>query len=72
MIKNITGTYNLSSNIKTYLTDLAKKISIATGAKIKLSNQKTYSFTLNNNKILKKLKINKKLLNIEDNISRFI
>jgi nucleoside-diphosphate-sugar epimerase len=72
MTKNITGTYNLSSNIKTYLTDLAKKISIATGAKIKLSNQKTYSFTLNNNKILKKLKINKKLLNIENNISRFI
>tara|TARA_Y100000590_G_scaffold469367_1_gene656529 strand:+ start:2254 stop:3051 length:798 start_codon:yes stop_codon:yes gene_type:complete len=72
ILKNVSGVYNLSANIKIYLNSLANKISLLTGAKILYSNEKTYSFTLNNNKILKKLKIKKKLLNLENNLIKVI
>ena len=65
--KNINGIYNLSTNIKIYLHDLAQDISLYTGAKIIYSNSKTFSFTLNNKKLLKKIKIIKDLKNLRKN-----
>ena len=72
MLKNISGIFNLSSNEKIYIKDIAKWISRKTRARILYSNEKTYSFTLNNNKLLNKLKIDKKLLNLKKNIIRII
>ena len=43
--KNIQGIFNLSTNFKIYLHDLAYDLSSLTGAKIIYSNSKTYSFT---------------------------
>ena len=60
ILNNVSGVYNLSANMKIYLNSLANKISSLKGAKIFYSNEKTYSFTLSNNKILKRLKIKKK------------
>jgi len=67
IIKNIKGTYNLSTNIKIYLHDLAQDISLYTGAKIIYSNSKTFSFTLNSKKLLKKIKMFKNLKNLRKN-----
>ena len=72
MLKNISGVFNLSTNQKIYIKDLAKWISKKTGATILYSNEKTDSFTLNNNKLLNKLKMDKKLLNLKKNIIRII
>ena len=72
MVKNISGIFNLSSNHKIYIQDLAKWISNETGATILYINKKTDSFTLNNKKLLNKLKINRKLLNLKKNITRII
>ena len=71
IIKNLNGTFNLSTNSKIYLHDLAKDISSFTGAKLKYSNGKTYSFTLNNKKLLNKIKI-KKLKNLRKYFYKFI
>ncbi len=67
IMKDIKGIYNLSTNIKIYLHDLARDISLYTGAKIIYSNSKTFSFTLNNKKLLKKIKIIKNLRNLRKN-----
>ena len=72
MVKNISGIFNLSSNHKIYIQDLAKWISNETGATILYTNKKTDSFTLNNKKLLNKLKINRKLLNLKKNITKII
>ena len=71
IIKNLKGIYNLSTNFKIYLHDLAKDISSYTGSKIKYSNSKTYSFTLNNKKLLNKIKI-KKIKNLRKNAYKFV
>ena len=72
ILKNISGVFNLSANIKIYLKDLAKVISNKTKAKILYSNNKTYSFTLDNAKLMNKLMINKKLLNLKNNLYRVL
>jgi len=59
IIKDLKGIFNLSTNSKIYLHDLAKDISSFTGAKLIYSNSITYSFTLNNKKLLDKITINK-------------
>ena len=59
IIKDLKGIFNLSTNTKIYLHDLAKDISSFTGAKLIYSNSITYSFTLNNKKLLDKITINK-------------
>ncbi len=71
IIKNLKGIFNLSTNFKIYLHDLAKDISKYNGSKIKYSNSKTYSFTLNNKKLLNKIKI-KKLKNLRKNFYKYI
>ena len=71
IIKNLKGIFNLSTNFKIYLHELAKDISTYTGSKIIYSNGKTYSFTLNNKKLLNKIKI-KKLKNLRKYFYRFI
>jgi len=71
IINDLKGIFNLSSNSKIYLHDLAKDISFFTGAKLIYSNGKTYSFTLNNKKLLNKIKINK-LKNLRRNFYKFI
>ena len=71
IIKKIKGLYNLSTNNKVYLHDLANDISSYMGAKILYSNSKTYSFTLNNQKIKNKIKINK-LKSLKSNFYNFI
>ena len=71
IIKDLKGIFNLSTNSKIYLHDLAKDISSFTGAKLIYSNGKTYSFTLNNKKLLDKIKINK-LKNLRRNFYKFI
>ncbi len=71
IIKNLKGIFNLSTNFKIYLHDLAEDISKYNGSKIKYSNSKTYSFTLNNKKLLNKIKI-KKLKNLRKNFYKYI
>lgn len=71
IIRDLKGIFNLSTNFKIYLHDLAKDISLYTGSKIKYSNSKTYSFTLNNKKLLNKIKI-KKIKNLRKNFYQFI
>ena len=71
IIKDLKGIFNLSTNSKIYLHDLAKDISSFTGAKLIYSNSKTYSFTLNNKKLLHKIKINK-LKNLRKYFYKFI
>ena len=70
-ITNIPKNISISSQ-KIYIKDLAKWISKKTRATILYSNEKTDSFTLNNNKLLNKLKMDKKLLNLKKNIIRII
>mgnify|MGYP001216536696 CR=1 FL=1 len=72
IMKNMKGIYNLSTNIKIYLHDLARDISLYTGAKIIYSNNKTFSFTLNNKKLLKKIKIIKNLKNLRKNFYKIL
>ena len=72
ILKNISGIYNLSSNTKTYLKDLANWISNKTNAKILYSKIQSDSFTMNNEKLFDKLRINKKLLNLKNKISKVI
>ena len=71
IIKDLKGIFNLSTNSKIYLHDLAKDISFFTGAKLIYSTSKTYSFTLNNKKLLDKISINK-LKNLRKHFSKFI
>ena len=71
-MKNMKGIYNISTNIKIYLHDLARDISLYTGAKIIYSNNKTFSFTLNNKKLLKKIKIIKNLKNLRKNFYKIL
>lgn len=71
IVKDLKGIFNLSTNSKIYLHDLAKDISKFTGAKLIYSNGKTYSFTLNNKKLFNKIKI-KKLKNLRRNFYKFI
>ena len=71
IIKNLKGIFNLSTNTKIYLHELAKDICSFAGAKLVYSNGKTYSFTLNNKKLLDKIKINK-LKNLKKNFYKFI
>ena len=72
ILKNISGIFNLSSNSKTYLKDLANWISNKTGAKIIYSRAHSDSFTLNNSKLCNELKIPMKLLNLRKEILRII
>ena len=51
---------------------IAKSISEKTRATIIYSNEKTDSFTLNNNKLFNKLKMDKKLVNLKKNMIRII
>ena len=80
-LQNLLGSYEdaietykkaIKVNQKIYIKDLAKWISKKTRATILYSNEKTDSFTLNNNKLLNKLKMDKKLLNLKKNIIRII
>ena len=70
--RNISGVFNLSSNKKIYLKDLAKWISNKTDAKILYSKNESDSFTLNNYKLLNKLRMRIKFLNLRKEIMKII
>ena len=59
--KKLIGIYNLSSGNKLYLKELALFLSKITNYKIFFIDNKTDSFILNNNKLIKKLKYKQKI-----------
>jgi len=64
IIKNLKGTYNLSSGKKIYLKKIALLLSKITNFKISFIDSKTDSFIVNNNKLIKKLNYKQKMKKI--------
>tara|TARA_B100001758_G_scaffold242427_1_gene250671 strand:- start:137 stop:418 length:282 start_codon:yes stop_codon:yes gene_type:complete len=72
--QNIVGTYNLSLGKKVYLNELVKWLNTSNNKKItKLNLKKGFnndSFTLNNKKLMKKLKIKNSLAELKKDCIR--